>query len=115
MDLSKFKVVSETEDSYHLMHPGGKKFHVEKSKLHPKADALIKKYCSGGSVQRFERGGAVDSTPPPPAWSPEALGLTNSVPDSPTDPQQQLANSYPDPAQALTQSMQPQQPPSAPP
>lgn len=57
MKLQDFKVESEAEDTVHLMHPSGRKFTVEKSKLSPKAKAVLQKMCGGGPVQKFDDGG----------------------------------------------------------
>ena len=43
MSLSKFKLVNEAEDSYHLAGPDGKTFTVDKQKLSPQAQAIIAK------------------------------------------------------------------------
>ncbi len=43
MSLSKFKLVNEAEDSYHLSGPDGKTFTVDKNKLSSQAQAIIAK------------------------------------------------------------------------
>lgn len=57
MNLTDFKLHGEDADSYHLMHPTGRKIVLKKKGLSDKAHAAIK------SIQHFERGGTVQPTP----------------------------------------------------
>lgn len=57
MNLKDFTVQSEAEDTYHLRHPSGQTFTVEKKGLSPKAQKEIQALCSGGGVQKMASGG----------------------------------------------------------
>lgn len=57
MNLKDFQVTSEADDTYHLRHPSGKTFTVEKKGLSPKAMKQIQSLCSGGGVQKMADGG----------------------------------------------------------
>lgn len=63
MNLKDFKVQSEAEDSYHLVHPNGKTFTVQKKGLNEKAMSKIKKMSCGGEVQKLVDGGSVLPAP----------------------------------------------------
>ena len=62
MDLSQFKVESETPENYHISHPNGKKFSLDKKGLSPKMHDKIKKMCMGG-VAKMADGGQVKPDP----------------------------------------------------
>lgn len=59
LGLKDFKLQSEAEDSYHLVHPSGKTFTVQKSGLNEKARSAIQKMACGGRVQNMAAGGVV--------------------------------------------------------
>src|SRR5271165_2658805 len=50
MDLSNFKLLKESPDSYEIGHPSGRKLTVEKKGLSDKAHKAIKMYADGGEV-----------------------------------------------------------------
>lgn len=89
MKLSDFKVKSEAEDSYHLMHPSGKTMTVMKGELSPKAHETIKKMCMGG---KYADGGNIfdygqNSTPADVAdYTPNQMSSLDTViaQDAPT-------------------------------
>jgi hypothetical protein len=58
MKLQHFKA-HEDEENFHVVHPSGEKFTMKKSELSTQAHAMIKKMCSGGSVQKFASKGEV--------------------------------------------------------
>lgn len=78
MNLNDFKVQSEADDSYHLVHPSGKTFTVQKKGLNEKALSKIKKMACGGSVQRFDDGGNVL---PAPIQAGPGMSSAVDVPD----------------------------------
>jgi len=83
MNLKDFKVQSEADDSYHLEHPSGKTFTVDKAGLSPKALKHIKKLSHGGAVQMLNSDGTVEdeeesserNEPLPTALPPPASGV----------------------------------------
>ncbi len=66
MDLSEFKILKESDDSYEVQHPKGKPFSLKKSGLSEKAHEVIKKLCKGGM---YAEGGEV--TPDPLQVTPQ--------------------------------------------
>lgn len=77
MDLSKYKIKSESEDSYHVEHPSGKTFTFMKKGMTPKAQAIVKKMYSGGAVKMFDGGTTPDSL----SANPVANSDTNTAAD----------------------------------
>jgi hypothetical protein len=75
MKLQEFKIKSEAEDTYHLEHPNGRTFTVEKKGLAPRVHDAIKKMCSGGGVQSFDNGGM----PMPKAVPPPDSGVADQA------------------------------------
>lgn len=103
MDLTKFKVLSDANDSYHVQSPTGRTFTVLKEKLKPEAHAMIKKMCAGGvagyakggTVQHLDDGGGVGQNTvlaPAPAPGPD-LSTANVI--QPSVPQTVVDNAPP--------------------
>lgn len=83
MSLDGFKIKSEADDSFHVEHPRGGSFTLDKKSLSPKAMAMIKKMCSGGSVEKFADGGTaapiqIDLSQPGASPSPIAAEVPNA-------------------------------------
>lgn len=84
MSLKDFKIQSEAEDSYHLVHPSGRAFTVEKKSLNEKARKAIEALKG---PQKFDDGGAVrteivpdytSSNQPYSRWDSLLQGLPSS-------------------------------------
>lgn len=96
MDLKNFKLMSEAHDSYHIASPTGKMFTVDKKSLKPEAHEMIKKMCSGGTVQNFDDGGIPVGTNTVLADDPNAQPAT-PAPDvsAAVDPTQNIPTAAP--------------------
>jgi hypothetical protein len=98
MQLKDFQILKEDESSYHLTHPSGRKFTIEKKGLNEKAHSAIKKlprFACGGMVPRFDDGGEVPD--PTEGLEPEGQGaFLNQTPTNNPIPIQ-TAHNFMDP------------------
>ncbi len=90
MDLKNFKMMKDDATAYTLAHPSGKTITVPKKGLKPEAHEMIKKMCSGGTVQKMAEGGPASSM--------------QTMQPSATAPMQKFAGDESDPSASEVQS-----------
>ncbi len=71
MNLSKFNILGEDNDNYHIGHPNGKKMIISKSGLSKSAHELVKKLR--GAAQNFAEGGEILASSMPAPDSAEQI------------------------------------------
>ena len=99
MKLKDFKIQSEAEDSFHLVHPSGKSFTVEKKGLSSRAQSEIQKLKG---PQKLSDGGGVvpaalaPNSPSTPSYAPQQVAQY----DVPLTTQDPVAAQSPAPSQS---------------